>query len=551
MTTYRRVPLRTGARLALATLLALVGLALAGGPASAHAQLTSSDPVQDSVLATAPGSARFTFNEPIHVVPGAVHLYAADESETTLEARIVGDRALVVDLPAVGQGTAVVSWRVVSADGHPIAGSLTFSVGTASSRTVPVDAAGSTTPRSVDVALAVVQALVYLGLFLTVGLVAFLVLLLPRTAARQVRRPLLRVAWIGAAAAIASSILLLPVTTVRQRGDELAQIFAGNAWRLDLGTPDPWAALILVIGVLLCTGTALRPRCAPISLGAGVAALASLVLVGHTRSTGPEALVISADLVHVLAGSVWLGGLVGLTMSLRPLADQPVLAAQALSRFSATAAGLLTAVGLTGSFLAWRILGSWGGFVHTSFGRALLVKLGIVALVLVLAAHNRWRLLPAVRAQRQGSGTRQILRVIRIEGLLLIAVLSVTGVLVDRSPEPAHASAAAVVRPTTDAVGEAPGVKVLLHLETARIGANTVELSLEDGAGRPLKPFLAPTVSFSRSDLDLGDQTVLDHGSYFHIVVTLPTSGNWTARVSVPVDEFSDQVVDIPLTIGT
>lgn len=550
MNGYRRVPRRTGARLALATLLALVGLALAGGPASAHAQLTSSDPAQDSVLATAPDSARFTFSGPVRAVPEAVELYAADDSRTTLAARILDDRTLMVDLPAIGQGTAVVSWRVVSADGHPIAGSLSFSVGSASVRDVPVGRAGSTTSGSVEVALAAVQALVYLGLFLAVGLVAFLVLLLPRAAADQVRRPLLRVARIGAGVAVASSILLLPVTTVRQRGEGLAQIFSGAAWRLDLGTTAPWAALVLILGVLLCVTTAQRPRWVQISLGAAGIALASLVLVGHTRSVGPGVLVISADLSHVTAGSVWLGGLVGLTMTLRRLSDQPVLAARALSRFSTTAAGLLVAVGLTGSILTWRILGSWGGFVHTSFGRTLMVKLGIVVLVLVLAAHNRWRLVPAVRSDHGGSGFSRIRRAIRIEALLLMTVLGVTGVLVDRSPEPATASAAAVPRPTTDAIGEAPGVRVRLHLETARIGANTAELSLEDGSGNPLRPFVAPSVSFSQGGMGLGDLEVLEHGNYFHIVATLPTSGTWTARVAVPVNEFTDQVVDIPITIG-
>ena len=87
-------------------------------------------------------------------------------------------------------------------------------------------------------------------------------------------------------------------------------------------------------------------------------------LVGHTRAFTPSPLLVAADVLHVGAGAVWLGGLVGLVLSLRALAGRELLAAaQVLARFSTLAGGLLLAVAATGTFLAWRIVGSWGGLV--------------------------------------------------------------------------------------------------------------------------------------------------------------------------------------------
>ena len=80
------------------------------------------------------------------------------------------------------------------------------------------------------------------------------------------------------------------------------------------------------------------------------------------------------DVIHVTAGAVWLGGLVGLVLSLRALAGREVLAAQTLSRFSTLAGFALVVVAAAGAFLAWRILGSWAGFVETAYGRLLLPR---------------------------------------------------------------------------------------------------------------------------------------------------------------------------------
>ena len=113
-----------------AALLAGVVLALApAAPAAAHASLVETDPAEGQVLAESPGEARLTFDETVSVAASGVQVFDAQGEAVTSEAA-TRDAVLTVDLPdTLAEGTYVVSWRVVSADGHPVAGALTFSVG--------------------------------------------------------------------------------------------------------------------------------------------------------------------------------------------------------------------------------------------------------------------------------------------------------------------------------------------------------------------------------------------------------------------------------------
>src|SRR5690242_19285419 len=103
---------------ALATLIFCVGFATG---ASAHAALVSVEPFNASVVASQPKSVELRFNEP--VTPGAIRLIDAEGRERS-EARIsaAGETVSIAVPPDLPQGTVVVSYRVISQDGHPVAG---------------------------------------------------------------------------------------------------------------------------------------------------------------------------------------------------------------------------------------------------------------------------------------------------------------------------------------------------------------------------------------------------------------------------------------------
>ena len=108
----------------------LIGAASA---AWAHASLVASDPGDGSVVATSPGVLALTFNEPVS--PVALRLIDDQGVGSDLaNVRVEGNTVLIVPPAAIGEGTHSLSWRVISADGHPVGGSLMFSIGAPSAR---------------------------------------------------------------------------------------------------------------------------------------------------------------------------------------------------------------------------------------------------------------------------------------------------------------------------------------------------------------------------------------------------------------------------------
>ena len=203
-------------------------------------------------------------------------------------------------------------------------------------------------------------------------------------------------------------------------------------------------------------------------------------------------------------------------MALRALAGRDVLASETLARFSALAGGVLLAVAVTGSFMAWRVVGSWAGLVETAYGWLLLTKVAIALVVAGAGGWNRWRVLPAVQAAT-GFGDREraaatVTRTVRVEAVLLMALLAVV-----RLPrQPVAATGAAVPRRPAPrgSVPRRPGdLRVLAVMDPRRTGANTLLVQVQDAAGEPYDPPRNPVVSVSTEGLDIGEVVLVPVGA--------------------------------------
>jgi copper transport protein len=424
------------ARLALAGLLACLGGIVLAGPATAHADLVSSDPAAGEVLPSPPEQITLTFDDPITLPAGGARLYDAAGATVQAEARSVGRVVTVRPQARMPEGTYVLTYRLVSADSHPIAGSLSFSVGAPSPDVVPPGTV-VTKDAGVKVVLGAVQGIAYAALFLAVGLAVFSTGLLPTgSGLEQLRARLHRLVGIAALVAVAGFVALVPVGVLYRQGLSLAGLTTALPWTSWLSV-DGLVALVVGLGLAL----AYQIRDLVGAIGGAVLALGCLPLVGHTRSYGPTWLVVVADLSHVAAASVWFGGLVGLTLSLPSLAGRERLAAVTLNRFSVLAGGLLALVAGAGVVLGWRILGSWQGLVGTPYGLVLLAKVAVVAVVAVVAAWNRYRFLPRLVAsaglQPRRAAADRLRRMARAEAGLLVVVLLTTGFLVNQVPREA------------------------------------------------------------------------------------------------------------------
>ena len=512
----------------LRALTALLVLAPAP-PAAAHATLIATDPAEGAVLETAPEQVTFTFNESVIGVPAGITVFDATGEEVASSAR-VRDARLVVDLEdEVDEGTLVVVWRLVSADGHPIGGSLSFSVG-APSDVVDVPTAGADTGTDAPLLLGVVRWLGYLGLLLAAGVAVFSALLLPADGALDAARARLRRTTLAAAVvAVLAWWAAVPLVALYQLGLPASGLGDGSTWSA-LATWEYVVPAAVTVGLVVAAGA---PR--SLALVGCLVALAAPALTGHTRATSPEALVIAVDVLHLLAGALWLGGLVGIAIVLADRASRDGTGAVVVSRFSAWAAGILAVLVVAGSLMAWRVTGSWAALFDTTYGTLLIVKVLVVLVAIAIAAWNRFALLP-----RHDSGGL-LVRTTLAEAGVLVVVLLVTGFLVDRSPEPTVAAdSTATSGSETVQLDEITGE---VSLEPLGVGPATLTLTMTDEAGQPAEGHEAPRMSLSTDGVDLGavSLTSLGPGIYSGDVV-LPTSGTWKVQVSLRTTEFDNPV---------
>ncbi|MFD7097152.1 copper resistance CopC family protein, partial [Streptomyces xanthophaeus] len=206
-------PART-ALTVLALVTALLALILGGaGPASAHAGLSSADPVDGSVLATAPQQVTLTFTESVSFSEDSLRVLSPDnERANPRPAQHVdgkGNTARVELSGELPEGTYTVAWRVVSADGHPISGAFVFSIG-APSETAAVVATGPPEATAASRLHGFFRYAAYSGLALLVGATAFVLVCWPAAGALRPVRRLLAIGW--------STLLLSTVALLLLRG---------------------------------------------------------------------------------------------------------------------------------------------------------------------------------------------------------------------------------------------------------------------------------------------------------------------------------------------
>lgn len=228
-------------------LLAGVLVLLTGTPALAHASLIESDPEDGAVVATLPEQVVLTFNEPVRLGGAdAVRGFAPDGGDWAVDAQAQDNRVVITPVDDPGQGTVVLSWKVISEDGHEVTGALTFSIGEVSGGA----AAAAGTPESpvvVDVARWAALTIAVLALVVLVALVAVVVLrpTLPASWTHRGLHHALTGVWY---AAFLAALLFVPLQEIARQGRGLGSLKDWLVW-LD-GLTDVRSALLLGSTVL-------------------------------------------------------------------------------------------------------------------------------------------------------------------------------------------------------------------------------------------------------------------------------------------------------------
>ena len=417
--------------------------------ASAHAGFISSDPSDGQVLPTAPTSITMSFSEPPD--PDLSSVMALDASGATIETgpleRGVPPRSLELSLPDdLGDGVYTVSWVVVSeADGHHTLGVIAFGVGVAAGEVVPApEAAAPPTPGPSPFAVAG-KVLLYAGLALSVGTAVTGFAAFGGVVPSQ--RLLLPLA--GAAGLVGAVVMTIAEADVVDAsvGDLLASATGRSyVWLLATAALTLVAALVGSLAAIRSADGARRVAIGRVPLVAiGVAASATMFVratSGHAAAFVPAWPAELAQFVHLLAIGVWIGGLLPLLLLVRERAGTgapaPVIEAK---RFSRMAGWALLAVVLTGTA---RTVGEAGGIgevramlTNTSYGTALILKVGLAVGLISLGALNRRRSIPRLATDRT-----LLRRVVTIEVVGALGVFGLTGTLTSLNPDTPDASRA-------------------------------------------------------------------------------------------------------------
>jgi copper transport protein len=457
--------------------MALLLIVAVSGTASAHGQLKSALPAAGSHLVAVPRSLRLDFTEVPELEFSTVRLIGPGRLEVALGPMGYAPdshRALFIPImSALSAGTYTVLWQMAGDDGHPMRGQFDFTiapgamgVGVPPANVPPGDTAGMqmhqnpvTMPEGngfgADSPIyVVIRWLQFVALLIIIGAVAFRQLVLGFLRRKEdPDSPMLADAGSRAAAIgyVAVGVLLLSAL-LRLITQSYAMHGAAGVWNggqvLSMIDRTVWGRgwLLQVVAAAIAGFGLHRARQAGVTgRGWGLATLGAVVLAftpafaGHAASA-PRLLPVAilADGLHVLGAGGWLGSLCLVVLAGLPAAmrltegERGPMVAELINAFSPTALVFAGLVAGTGTFAAWIHVGTVPALWQTTYGKTLLLKLGILSIVALTGAYNWLRVKPTLG---QVAGAERIRKSATIELAVGIAVLIVTAVLV-ASPTP-------------------------------------------------------------------------------------------------------------------
>ncbi len=432
-----------------AGLVGIVAAAALASPASAwaHAALLQTVPEASRTVNVAPPEVRMRFSEPVEPRFAIVSVTDAAGRQVTdgdPAAAPGSPQTLVTPLRRVPEGWYLVFWRVISADGHPVRGAFTFAVGPNPGpppqfRVPSLSETATTTQLLVARWVVFLSALSALGLFVLRAVIA-------RPVVRAVRGCSLRSLNFAFGVALAVALVATPIYALLAT----AQFTLRSFWDFggvipavrSSGFGEDFLDLELVLGLFAIAATAAlvvdRPErqqrsvaellALPSALAAGLAALVLPALAGHAGQKAPRGLSLPLDTAHLTAASIWLGGLIGLVVFWLSVgrAGRAAALAYVVPRFSAVAfCSVLLLIG-TGIGQAFQELPTFASLWQTSYGQALIWKIGLLAAALVLAAVNLARTKPRLQGG-DASAPLLLRRLVQGEIVFVLAALFAAG----------------------------------------------------------------------------------------------------------------------------
>jgi copper transport protein len=549
-----------------ALLLGLLGAGLLlAEPALAHATVVTSDPGNGTRLKAAPNTVTITFDESVGL--GSVgYLHVTDQSGKRVDARAAyhphGDGTKVSDdlTAGLGDGTYTESYRVVSADSHPIAGTIRFVVGNGA--LVKGSAGGGETVNHVtSVAFDVSRWVSFAGLAVLGG--AWLILTI-WPAGRDDRRAR-RIVWTGWGSAAVGALLELILQGPYSAGAGLSKVF--DASLLDDSLHTNYGQLhclrLVLLGLIaLVFARSLQADARPArwEAVAGAFFVGTVLTIsagGHGATTSPAWLSVSVDAVHLIAMATWIGGLVLLVSTVLPRREPDELR-DVLPVFSTVAIVAVVVLAASGTYSAWRGIGTVDAIFTTTYGLLVVAKIALFAGLLALGNLSRLMIRRRTIAYAMTDAavldepvvdeaivTERLRRSVFVEALIGLVVLGLSAVLVSE-PRGKEALIASYHQPVARSAALGGGRTVTVTADSGTHGPLTLTIELSPGAAASItasatqkQAQIGPIpIKLAREGIDLYDGSA-----------TLPVAGTWEIDLVVTTSAFDATTTDVTIDL--
>lgn len=509
--------------------------------ASAHAVLDNSIPTSGATLEETPLQIVLDFDESVESSLGYIKLFSSSGKRIQLPAARAdtSDASIIrVVPPTLAQDSYVAIYRVISADGHPVEGAITFRVGTGAVSNFSSLIAAAFKDSETSLAVKVVMALLRLISYIAISVVlAGIFFLLGSDAPRK---------WLNRAVMLAGSVLGLSTVLLyllhgmNASGGSWAQIANVSVVKDVFATQLGESLFVrIVLSFLLVCVIARWSKSAKehqqISKFIAVFAVVTLpftyAFAGHAVVVSPAALNVALLALHVAALGVWCGGL----LLLLSIAD--IRTTSIVEWFSSKAAVLIAFVVATGVVQALLLMNGIGNLTKTSYGKALIAKVCVVGVMLICAA--------IVRRRFYESGVIRLRAVLCAEVVVGLVVLSITAGMVAASPRPTVSNA-----PFSTALVQAD-VIANITISPPRVGESEMHVIVSPPNGS-LDPVLAIKARFSLASSNVPPiQAELNAVGPNHFVgiIQFVYAGEWKVDVIVSPDANSEVLYSTQLSI--
>jgi copper transport protein len=510
---------------------------------SAHASLIQVNPPANSHLKESPSLISFTFNERLDEGLFYIKLFDQKGSEVTKQkaAMNADHTGTELQIPKLPDGIYVISYHVISADGHPIGGSYPMTIGNpplsdaSPNHSAPsVHSHGDLSSANATIVVQYVsRGFWYFSFLALAGWILWLRLpgsggAAGRQALASWTRNLQRVHFIALLIFIFTHMEDLLGHEGAVGGSQIAQLFTST------GVGLSWTGLL----VLSLAGFALLQRWLWADILWVIALLAVKSGTGHAVAFPPQSVTVALDFIHLAAAALWVGGLVLLAVHLLQKKEEGVgVFLQAFSKMALISIVVLT---LTGSATILLFLPKPQYLFYTLWGKLMLVKIGLVVLVIITGIFLR----RAMKIKRE----QQFQRLFKLDFSLMLIIIVIVGFITYLAPIPDNEPL------NWHVMGETVHMSAEITPNVQGINSFTVKVWMPEKTGKPkqvqmilhyendkkIAPIEVPLAPYS-------DQTVEESfgfvkTSYKAEGAYLPFKGAWSLEVRVMDPEDNEKV---------